>query len=206
MLQRSIFKLVPNRFKLPESRWFKNTTLLHGSSSSANLSALLSQFETSTIQQFFSTSSADLFLYIDQLFQLSKISNYRILISALHTKDSDKFNRQAIDVYILAVSNLISKYPMMFNVVDYGGTTHQSFTKAFLEGIYPQTFRQAVQDKGPENLKSALKAIYGEFTKFAHYNDIIALTSTKVTTSSEGKVADIAISAPSVTKNVRIAN
>ena len=63
---------------------------------------------------------------------------------------------------------------MMFTV-DNGGTTPKNFTKAFLEGIYPPPFRQIVTDKGLETLKSAIKAIYVEFDKFAHYNEILAL-------------------------------
>ncbi len=47
---------------------------------------LLPQFEHSTIQQFVSTSSTDLYAYIDQLFKLSQIDNYRSLITALHMK------------------------------------------------------------------------------------------------------------------------
>ena len=160
---------------------------------------LLSQFETSTIQTFLSTSSADLYLYIDQLFQLSTISNYRTLVSALHMKESDKFNRQSIDVYIQSVTNLITKYPTMFKL-DHGGTTQKNFTIVFLDGIYPQTFRQAIKDRGPENLKSAVQAIYGEYIKFAHYNDVLASSSIKITATTEGKIADIAISGQSVTK------
>jgi hypothetical protein len=94
-------------------------------------------------------------------------------------KQSNSFNRQKIDIYIQEVNNLIVKYPRM-STVDCGGTTPKNFTKAFLDGIYPLPFRRAVHDKGPETLQSAIKAIYGEFDKFAHYNhykEILALQS-----------------------------
>ncbi len=70
---------------------------------------LLSQFEDEPIQTFLSTSSADLFLYIEQQFQLSIISNYRGFLSVLYVKKSDKFNRQACNVYIQHVTNLLKK-------------------------------------------------------------------------------------------------
>ena len=73
---------------------------------------------TSAIQTFLTTPSADLYFYIDQLFQFSTISNYLTLISA------QKFNRQAIDIYIQSVTNRITKYPMMFKL-DHGGTTQK---------------------------------------------------------------------------------
>ncbi len=41
MLKGSICTLVPNLFKLTESRWFTYTSVPHGSSSSANLSTFL---------------------------------------------------------------------------------------------------------------------------------------------------------------------
>jgi hypothetical protein len=44
------------------------------------------------------------------------------LVSALHTKENEKYYRQAIDIYIQSVTNLIAKYPMMFKL-DNGGTT-----------------------------------------------------------------------------------
>ncbi len=108
---------------------------------------LLSQFENATIQSFLSTSSADLYLHINQQFQLSTIGNYRSLLSALDMKDTDKFNRQAVDVYIQHVINLLTKYPMMFNLQN-GGTTPKNFTIVFLDGLYPLALHQAVRDRG----------------------------------------------------------
>jgi hypothetical protein len=97
----------------------------------------------------FSTSSADLFSYIEKLFQLSFISNYRGLLSALYMKDNDKFIRQSCVIYIQNVTNLLITYPFMFDL-QHGGTTQKYFTLVFLDGVYPVTLRQAVRDRGPE--------------------------------------------------------
>ncbi len=51
-------------------------------------------------------------------------------------KDSDKFNRQAYDVYIQHVTNLLKKYPLMFNF-HHGETTQNNFASVFLDGLYP---------------------------------------------------------------------
>ena len=150
---------------------------------------LLPQFKNLTIQQFLSTPSSDLYDYIDQRFKLSKITNYRSLMTEFYMKPSPNYNRELIDSYVQEISNLISIHLMIFTA-DQGGATPKKFTEVFLEGLYPLPFRQAVSDAGPENFDSVCTSIYDQYDIF----DIVALHSVTITSStSEGKVADAAI-------------
>jgi hypothetical protein len=95
---------------------------------------LLSQFANEPPSKRFASSAEDLYMSIDQHFQLSVISNYRGLLLTLYMKDTDKFNRQAVDVYIQHVINLLNKYPLMFDLNN-GDTTHKNFTIVFLDSL-----------------------------------------------------------------------
>ncbi len=141
------------------------------------------------------TSTSDLLSYIDDLFDLSLISNYRTLLSDLYMKPTTKFTRQGVDLYIQAVSKLLDQYPAMFDV-DHGGTTPKLFTEVFLEGLFPLPFRNDVKDKGSESFSLALKAIYKSYKKFECYTEVLALSSppTFVTSTYQGKIAYVAVS------------
>ncbi len=71
----------------------------------------------------------------------------------------------------------------MFNLEN-GGTTQKNFTVVFLDGLYSLALRQAVRDRGPETVKSAIHAIYGEYEKFAHYTELLVASNQKLTTTS----------------------
>ena len=156
----------------------------------------LPQFENLTITDFLATSTLDLLSYISDLFKMSKIINWRSLLTALYMTVSANFDRDMIEIYIQKVSVLLTQYPTMFDT-DLGGTTQKTFTKAFLEGLYPTSFRKVVLDKDAANFRAVLKAIHIEFDNFDIYMDILSLNTSSTTTSSsshEGKVADVAIS------------
>ncbi len=83
---------------------------------------------------------------------------------------------------------------MMFSL-DYGGTTPKVLQlSSWMVSILSHFANQAVKDRGPETLKSAVQAIYGKFIKFAHYNDVLASSSSKLPTTTKGEIADTAIS------------
>ena len=67
---------------------------------------LLPQLKNSTIQQFLNISSSDLYTYIDQLFKLSKITDYRSLMTQFFMKPSINYSRDLIDAYVEDISDL----------------------------------------------------------------------------------------------------
>ena len=85
---------------------------------------LLPQFKNKTIQQFLNTSSSDLYDYISLQFKLSRILNYRSLITGSYMKPSTKYNRDLIDAYVEDISNLIYIHPTIY-LVDQGGATQK---------------------------------------------------------------------------------
>jgi hypothetical protein len=97
-------------------------------------------------------------------------------------KETDTFNRQTADLYIQNVINLLEIQPNMFDL-SHNGTTQKNFTIAFMDGIYPLTLRQAIRDRGPETIRSAIDALSEEFVKFTYYDEI-RIATCKVTSSS----------------------
>ncbi len=75
---------------------------------------LLPQFINET--SFNQTSSVDLHLFIEQLFELSIISNYLVLLYVIAMKPSNNlFNSQAVDVNVQHVTNILINYPLILN-------------------------------------------------------------------------------------------
>ena len=126
---------------------------------------LLPNFQNSTIVEFLNTSTADLFTYIHNLYKLSKIINWTTLLTDVQMKQSTNFDRELIELYIQHVSVLLNQYPTMFNI-DVGGTTQKVFTKAFLDGLYPKSFRTLVLKTDPKTFAAALTEIYNQFDNF----------------------------------------
>ena len=151
-----------------------------------------------TPSQFFASSSDELYLRIADYYELSTITNYRVLLTNISMKVTSTFNRQSVDLYIQHFINLLDIHPTMFDL-SRNGTTEKNFTLAVMDGLQPLTFQQAVRDRGPETITSALDALKAEMKNFVIYDTIRLATSKIISPSStsypsEGKVADVAIS------------
>ncbi len=113
MLQRCISHLVPYVYKLQEPRQFPVLVMCMEPHVQNTFMFLLLQFENEPPQIFYASSLADLYLYIEQKFELPVTS--------------DLFNRQACHLYVQNVNNLLVKYPLMFTLHHCGTTQKQIY-------------------------------------------------------------------------------
>ena len=152
---------------------------------------LLPEFKKDKIL-FFASSSTDVYTAIQKLYRLSTIVSYKSLLTNIYMAKSDTFNQQSCDVYIQNVLNLLSQYPTILDK-SHGGTSPKKFSEVVVHGIYPISLRQDILDSGPVDLDEVIISLYNEYDNYAIHQKINAHTSQKSNTSSEGKVADVAI-------------
>lgn len=148
---------------------------------------------------FFASSSSDVYTAIQKLYRLSTIVSYKSLLTNLYMAKSDTFNQQLCDIYIQNVLNLLSQFPTILNKSQ-GGTSPKKFSEVVIYGIYPISLRQDIIDSGPVNLDEVITSLYHEYDNYAIHTKINAHTCPKSTTSSEGKVADVAFIKPQETE------